>query len=259
MSELTEQFFRKAEGHEDLDYVAIRVKNSNQAVDEVRDIINMSESNEVIKSRRAIFDIGSRVFKYRGKRNNFLACEVESVKSPAKGDVVLRCDEVSGKITANVTDILPDDRGCVSFRDERSKRIVCAPKSTGVVDVISLQPAGVSDRYLFIRAENPSDVMRLIARSKSIYSPVRDRISGEQRTVPFEEMREVLAGAGLPADFYTPGDVVKIETGGFKGETAKIVGINKKKGEIEVELVSMSGGVPVTVKLDKNSVALLEE
>jgi len=256
MIDAVQKLLDMSKGQEDLDFRAIRVDNSDLAIDDVRDIINMQESKRIIEGGEPVYSKGAKVFKFRGKRHRYVECTVEGVKKASTGDLVLVCTDVKKPVYANVDEILPIGRGCFTFSDEKSKRLVCNPQTTGVVDGVSLAPSKVSNRYLFLRADDADKIFELITASRRLFTIVRDRITGESRSVPFVEMNEILGSGQLPVDLYSDGDIVEIIDGAFKGEKARVRSVDSRKGLAEVEFITGQKS-NVTFKFDKRQIKLI--
>ena len=78
------------------------------------------------------------------------------------------------------------------------------------------------------------------------------------KTVSYEEIKNMLEPK--IEDFnIEEGDIVEIIGQTFKGEKAKVTGINKAKGEIVVSLLGASVPIPVTVKIDNVKVIRREK
>ena len=68
------------------------------------------------------------------------------------------------------------------------------------------------------------------------------------KTITYEEIKNMVEPK-VEAVNIEPGDIVEMLTQ-FKGEKAKVVRIDKQKGEVVVSLLGASVPIPVTVKID---------
>lgn len=68
------------------------------------------------------------------------------------------------------------------------------------------------------------------------------------KTMELSEIKELIESKPQEIVF-TPGDLVEITSGPFKGEKAKVVKLNSEKEDVTVELVEVAVPIPVTIKL----------
>ena|SRR3989338_1717152 len=78
------------------------------------------------------------------------------------------------------------------------------------------------------------------------------------KTVTYEEIKNMLEPK-VEAINIEIGDIVEIIGQTFKGEKAKVVRVEKQKGEVVVSLLGASVPIPVTVKLDNVKVIRREK
>ena len=95
--------------------------------------------------------------------------------------------------------------------------------------------------YLFVETED-LDTLKMIVKSirdiKNIVFPAIPEKEIEKMLVKEEEEEEIL-----------PGDIVEIVVGPFKGETAKVIRVDKGKKELTVQLLTSTVPIPVDIKL----------
>ncbi len=78
------------------------------------------------------------------------------------------------------------------------------------------------------------------------------------KTVSFEEIKNIVQPE--IEDFKIEiGDIVEIISDQFKNEKAKVVRVDKKRGEVVVSLLGAAVPIPVTVKIDNIKVIRREE
>jgi transcriptional antiterminator NusG len=96
--------------------------------------------------------------------------------------------------------------------------------------------------YLFVETDD-LDTLKMIVKSirdiKNIVFPAVSEKEIEKMLTKEEEEEEIL-----------PGDIVEIVVGPFKGETAKVIRVDKGKKELTVQLLTSTVPIPVDIKLN---------
>ena len=67
--------------------------------------------------------------------------------------------------------------------------------------------------------------------------------------IPYAEIEHMLEQVKVEMNIHKS-DIVEIISGPFKRENAKVIGINRQKEEIVVELLEAAVPIPITVKMD---------
>jgi len=96
--------------------------------------------------------------------------------------------------------------------------------------------------YIFVEAASPHYVDELIYGLRH----VKTRLPG---FVPLSEVEKYLA-VKPPGEGIEPGDMVEITGGPFRGMQARVISIDKQKGEATIELVEATFTLPITIFVD---------
>ena len=95
--------------------------------------------------------------------------------------------------------------------------------------------------YLIAEAHDEIEAKRIITNVPHVKGVLH-------KTMQIADIADLLQSK--PAEItLTKGDLVKITSGPFKGEKAKVVKLNPEKDEITVELVEVAVPIPVTIKI----------
>jgi transcriptional antiterminator NusG len=141
------------------------------------------------------------------------------------------------KVTTNKED------HAVEMIAERAKS-----KALGILSVI--RPHGMKG-YILLEAEN-----RESAEDAAFNLPYVKGIIG--KTLSYEEVKNMLEPP-IEAINIEKGDVVEIIADAFKNEKAKVLRVDKQKGEVTVSLLGAVVPMPVTIKIDNVKVIRREE
>lgn len=141
------------------------------------------------------------------------------------------------KVTTNKEDKAAD---MISQRAEK--------KSLSIYSVI--RPHGLKG-YIVVEAADRESL-----EEAAYNSPYVKGIIG--KTVSYEEIKNMLEPKIEDVKIEI-GDIVEIISEPFKNEKAKVVRIDKQKGEVVISLLGASVPIPVTVKLDNVKVIRREE
>lgn len=104
--------------------------------------------------------------------------------------------------------------------------------------------------YVFIEAESDNDVVKIIQKIRHIKGFIN-------KPIPIQELEPMIKKEVDEAKEYDVGDIVEIKSGGMKGERAKIIKIDKEKGQLVVEPIEVA--VPIPIKLKIKNVKLIEK
>lgn len=96
--------------------------------------------------------------------------------------------------------------------------------------------------YIFVEATSPHYVDELIYGLRH----VKTRLPG---FVPLVEIEKYLA-VKPPGEGIDVGDIVEITGGPFRGMQAKVLSVDKQKGEATIELVEATFTLPITIFAD---------
>jgi ribosomal protein L24p/L26e, archaeal len=119
-------------------------------------------------------------------------------------------------------------------------------ESSGIYAVFV--PIGVKG-YVFIEADNKNSVSGVIKDLRYVTGMLKEPVS-------VKDLESVLSPPA-PLENISEGDIVEIIASPFKGEHARVVGINGAKKEITVELMDVMVPIPLTIK--SSNVKLLEK
>ena len=127
-------------------------------------------------------------------------------------------------------------------KEDRALELISAKIHKHALQVYSLaRPHGLRG-YIFLEAEN-----RESAEEAAYNLPYVKGIIG--KTVAYEEIKNMIEPV-LEEINIEKGDIVEIIGEPFKKEKAKVIRIDKTKGEVVVTLLAAVVPIPVTVKLD---------
>jgi len=96
--------------------------------------------------------------------------------------------------------------------------------------------------YIFLEAETTKAATDAIANLPYVKSLLKKHVS-------YEEI-EATVRPSIEAISIEKGDIVEILTPPFKREKAKVIRVDKTKGEIVIELLEAAVSIPITVKID---------
>lgn len=138
-----------------------------------------------------------------------------------------------------------------SSKEDRAVDLIAEKIQKKNLQVYSLaRPHGMTG-YIFLEAEN-----RESAEEAVFNLPYVKGIVG--KTITYEEIKPILQPV-IAEMKIEKNDIVEIISEPFKKEQAKVVRIDKQKGEAVVTLLSAAIPIPVTVKLDNLRVIRREE
>jgi len=136
-------------------------------------------------------------------------------------------------------------------KEDRALELISTKIQKHSLQVYSLaRPHGLRG-YIFLEAEN-----REFAEEAAYNLPYVKGIVG--KTVEYEEIKNMIEPV-LEEINIEKGDIVEIIGEPFKKEKAKVVRIDKTKGEVVVTLLAAVVPIPVTVKLDNVKVIRREK
>jgi transcriptional antiterminator NusG len=136
-------------------------------------------------------------------------------------------------------------------KEDRALELISAKIQKHQLQVYSLaRPHGLRG-YIFLEAEN-----REFAEEAAYNLPYVKGIVG--KTVSYEEIKNMIEPV-LEEINIEKGDIVEIIGDTFKKEKAKVIRIDKTKGEVVVTLLAAVVPIPVTVKLDNVKVIRREK
>jgi transcription termination/antitermination protein NusG len=136
-------------------------------------------------------------------------------------------------------------------KEDRALELISSKVNKKSLNVYSLaRPHGLRG-YLFLEAED-----RESAEEAAYNLPYVKGIVG--KTLTYEEIKNLLEPI-LEEINIEKGDVVEIIGEPFKKEKAKVIRVDKTKGEVVVVLLAAAVPIPVTVKLDNVKVIRREK
>jgi transcription termination/antitermination protein NusG len=136
-------------------------------------------------------------------------------------------------------------------KEDRALELISSKVNKKNLNVYSLaRPHGLRG-YLFLEAED-----RESAEEAAYNLPYVKGIVG--KTLTYEEIKNLLEPI-LEEINIEKGDIVEIIGEPFKKEKAKVVRVDKTKGEVVVVLLAAAVPIPVTVKLDNVKVIRREK
>jgi transcriptional antiterminator NusG len=136
-------------------------------------------------------------------------------------------------------------------KEDRALELISSKVRKKELNVYSLaRPHGLRG-YLFLEAED-----RESAEEAAYNLPYVKGIIG--KTVTYEEIKNMIEPA-IEEINIEKGDIVEIIGEPFKKEKAKVIRIDKSKGEVVVTLLAAVVPIPVTVKLDNVKVIRREK
>ena len=138
-----------------------------------------------------------------------------------------------------------------SNKEDKALDLIADKAKKKNLDVFSLaKPHGMTG-YIFLEAENKASA------EESVFNlPYVKGIVG--KTVSYEEIKQVIEPVVAEMNI-EKNDIVEIISEPFKKEKAKVIRIDKQKGEAVVTLLNAIIPIPVTVKLDNLRVIRREE
>lgn len=95
--------------------------------------------------------------------------------------------------------------------------------------------------YIIVEAKDVESVQKLIYNIKHVRGIIRREISFDEVLKSVKKKEQVIS--------VNIGDIVKVLTGPFKGETASIKSINKEKGEVGVMFLESAVPINVNIKI----------
>jgi len=138
-----------------------------------------------------------------------------------------------------------------SSKEDRALDLIAEKVEKKALQVYSLaRPHGMTG-YIFLEAEN-----RASAEESVFNLPYVKGIVG--KTVTYEEIKPMIEPV-IAEMKIEKSDIVEIISEPFKKEQAKVVRVDKQKGEAVVTLLNAAIPIPVTVKLDNLRVIRREE
>jgi transcriptional antiterminator NusG len=138
-----------------------------------------------------------------------------------------------------------------SSKEDKALDLIAERVQKKSLQVFSLaRPHGMIG-YVFLEAEN-----RASAEEAVFNLPYVKGIVG--KTVTYEEIKPMLEPVIAEMNI-EKGDIVEIISEPFKKEQAKVIRMDKQKGEAVVTLLNAAIPIPVTVKLDNLRVIRREE
>lgn len=95
--------------------------------------------------------------------------------------------------------------------------------------------------YIFIETDDFNTLSRIVSNIRDIRGLINEPLKEEEidKLITKEEEIELLQG-----------DIVEIIVGPFKGERAKIIRVDKSKGEAVVQLLTTTVPIPIDIKLN---------
>jgi transcriptional antiterminator NusG len=102
--------------------------------------------------------------------------------------------------------------------------------------------------YLIVESDSMESIGQLTYNIKHVRGVIRREISAEEALKTTEKKQQVIE--------INVGDIVKVTTGPFKGETATVRSVDKDKGEITVLFVEST--VPINVNIKMSDVMLIK-
>ncbi len=96
--------------------------------------------------------------------------------------------------------------------------------------------------FVFVEAESYDDVLQSVYGDRNFRGIIKDPI-------PIEELKSLLGIKEREIEV-NPGDIIELISGPFKGEQAKVIRVDKGKGEVTIELLDAAIPVQITVKMD---------
>lgn len=138
-----------------------------------------------------------------------------------------------------------------SSKEDKALDLIEERVTKKALQVYSLaRPHGMTG-YIFLEAEN-----RASAEEAVFNLPYIKGIAG--KTVIYEEIKSMIEPVIAEMNI-EKNDIVEIISEPFKKEQAKVVRVDKQKGEAVVTLLNAAIPIPVTVKLDNLRVIRREE
>jgi transcriptional antiterminator NusG len=102
--------------------------------------------------------------------------------------------------------------------------------------------------YIIIEADSKNSVSDLIYNIKHLRGIINKELSKEEALKTIEKKQQKID--------VNVGDVVKVLTGPFKGETATVKGVNKEKQELTV--MFLESAVPINVNINISDVSTVK-
>ncbi|MEM2905737.1 MAG: transcription elongation factor Spt5 [Candidatus Bathyarchaeia archaeon] len=122
---------------------------------------------------------------------------------------------------------------------ERRAKAKGEPYSTAIKAILCSEDV---KGYIFVEATSPHFVDELIYGLRH----VKTRLPG---FVPLAEVEKYIA-VKPPGEGIEPGNVVEITGGPFRGMQARVISIDRQKGEATIELVEATFTLPITIFVD---------
>ncbi|MDP1696074.1 MAG: transcription elongation factor Spt5, partial [archaeon] len=136
-------------------------------------------------------------------------------------------------------------------KEDRAAEMISERARKKALNVFSIvKPHGVKG-YIILEAED-----RESAEEAAFNLPYVKGIIG--KTVSYEEIKNMLEPKVEDIKIEV-GDIVEMIGQTFKGEKAKVIRVDKGKGEVVVSLLGASVPIPVTVKIDNVKVIRRED
>lgn len=120
--------------------------------------------------------------------------------------------------------------------------LICERVKRSGLGVAALLVAPAPKGYIVIEARNEADARAALAGLPHVKGLLR-------RPMAMEELRDLLA-VKVAEVVIEKGDLVEVTSGPFKGAQAKVVRVDKEKGDATIEFLEMVVAIPVTLKLE---------
>ena len=127
-------------------------------------------------------------------------------------------------------------------QEKNVARLIATRVKTGELPIKAVLVPEILKGYVFIEADGPHFVDKVIAGIKH----VRSRVPG---TVGFSEVERYIIVKPVIEEL-DMGDVVEIMAGPFKGMRAKITRVDRTKEDVTLELLEATFTLPITVHAD---------
>jgi len=127
-------------------------------------------------------------------------------------------------------------------QEKNVARLIATRVKAGEVPIKAVLVPEILKGYVFIEADGPHFVDKVIAGIKH----VRSRVPG---TVSFSEVERYIIVKPVIEEVDI-GDVVEVMAGPFKGMRAKITRVDRTKEDVTLELLEATFTLPITVHAD---------
>jgi transcriptional antiterminator NusG len=127
-------------------------------------------------------------------------------------------------------------------QEKNVARLIATRVKAGELPIKAVLVPEILKGYVFIEADGPHFVDKVIAGIKH----VRSRVPG---TVSFSEVERYIIVKPVIEELDI-GDVVEIMAGPFKGMRAKITRVDRTKEDVTLELLEATFTLPITVHAD---------